>query len=83
MSEAASQILPHIPHCPRGNMQLEENADRVEHPQVQEGSVPWPNVVMLIPLGLWEGWGGGWKKLQMPLFDQLAANTEKMGEMNE
>lgn len=26
---------------------------------------------------------GGWKKLQMPLFDQLAANTEKMGEMDE
>lgn len=59
MAKAASQILPHIPQCPRGNMQLEENADRVEHPQVQEGSVPWPNVVMLFPLGLWEGWGGG------------------------
>lgn len=36
-----------------------------------------------VSFGLMGGLGGGLKKLQMLLFDQLSANTEKMGEMNE
>lgn len=59
-------------------MQLRQNVDHVERPQVQKGSVPWPNVVMLFALGYDRI--GGWKNLQMQLFDQLVDNMEKMGE---